>query len=341
MITSSFRKKKAARDFLMQCFQKDPNLRVSARKLLKHPWIMGSRRSDAPVSKAPSNFNEAVEEVKQWNKALKSSENNLRASIGSDGAPPTQPFSGRANLTAAARGPLTILPKPRPIVADAFRSPEIPDDDNWDNDFATAISPGALQLPRLKPQDNFGGLLSSDRLKAFASIDDSRNMSANWDDVFDGELVTIKNLRSHMTESDTQQTIRPTPKKPDPVERSEKRAEAEAKAQKPGKRRSSKALSSQAKSPTKLSLGSKFELPPRPDLIYREQSVEDYSDLFDGDDQVFDNRLNLVPKVDRRPRLLCFELHVPTQSHSRPRSSGRVYTDSPGRTRRSYSIRRT
>ncbi|KAG7145613.1 Cytokinesis protein sepH like [Verticillium longisporum] len=56
----------ASRDFLMQCFQKDPNLRVTARKLLKHPWI-------------------AVEEVKQWNKALKSSESSLRASTGSDG----------------------------------------------------------------------------------------------------------------------------------------------------------------------------------------------------------------------------------------------------------------
>ncbi|KAL8416289.1 hypothetical protein RB596_006739 [Gaeumannomyces avenae] len=304
----------AARDFLMQCFQKDPNLRVSARKLLKHPWIMGSRRSDAPVSKAPSNFNEAVEEVKQWNKALRSSENNLRVSIGSDGVPPTQPFGGRANLVAAARGPLTILPKPRPAVADAFRSPEIPDDDNWDNDFATAISPGALQLPHLKPQDNFGGLLSSDRLKAFASIDDSRNVSANWDDVFDGELVTIKNLRSHLAESDTQQTLRPTPRKPSPMEKSEKKAETEVKTQKPGKRRSSRASSSQAKSPTKLNFGSKFELPPRPDLIYREQSVEDYSDLFDEGDHVFDNRLSLVPKDSP-------QLFHPSDLTSMPRSS--------------------
>ncbi|CAG8822253.1 18191_t:CDS:2, partial [Gigaspora rosea] len=28
------------KDFLMQCFQKDSNLRVSAKKLLKHPWIV-------------------------------------------------------------------------------------------------------------------------------------------------------------------------------------------------------------------------------------------------------------------------------------------------------------
>lgn len=69
----------------MQCFQKDPNLRVSARKLLRHAWIVGCRRTDAPVSKPPANFDEAVEEVKQWNKALNSSGTSLRVSTGSDG----------------------------------------------------------------------------------------------------------------------------------------------------------------------------------------------------------------------------------------------------------------
>ncbi|KAM0789064.1 hypothetical protein ACM66B_003127 [Microbotryomycetes sp. NB124-2] len=34
----------AARDFLAQCFQKDANLRVSARKLLRHPWIMAAKK---------------------------------------------------------------------------------------------------------------------------------------------------------------------------------------------------------------------------------------------------------------------------------------------------------
>ncbi|KAK4057771.1 Protein kinase of the Mitotic Exit Network [Microbotryomycetes sp. JL221] len=38
----------AARDFLTLCFQKDANLRVSARKLLRHPWIMAAKqRADA------------------------------------------------------------------------------------------------------------------------------------------------------------------------------------------------------------------------------------------------------------------------------------------------------
>jgi serine/threonine protein kinase len=101
----------------MQCFQKDPNLRVSARKLLRHAWITGCRRSDAPVSKAPSNFSQAVEEVKQWNKALKSSENNLRASTGSDTSAPGH----RPNMS---KMPLSLATKQKPT-ADVFRSPEL------------------------------------------------------------------------------------------------------------------------------------------------------------------------------------------------------------------------
>lgn len=57
-------------------------------------------------------------------------------------------------------------------------------DDNWDDDFATCISPSALQLPHMKPHDNFGGLLSAERLKAFASSDSAND---TWNDDFEGE----------------------------------------------------------------------------------------------------------------------------------------------------------
>ncbi|KAL2016629.1 hypothetical protein VTK56DRAFT_3247 [Thermocarpiscus australiensis] len=277
----------AARDFLMQCFQKDPNLRVSARKLLRHAWITGCRRSDAPVSKAPSNFNEAVEEVKQWNKALKSSENNLRASTGSDSS--GLPAQGhRSNLATSAKPPLTLATMSRPT-ADAFRSPELADDDNWDNDFATSISPSALHLPHVKGQDNFGGLLSGDRLKAFASVDGQREDSDNWDASFEGELVTIKGL-GHWSEMDPQEeTIRPLPKKTEKT--------PEPRTQQAHRRQRSRrdALHARPKSPAKP-IGTKFELPPRPDIIYREQSTEDYSDLFADNEHVFDRRLSLVSK---------------------------------------------
>ena len=92
------------KDFLYHCFQKDPNLRVSGKKLLKHPWMVSARRqmSDGngstgsrPGSTASShsegarekgsstgmgdgekrhsnyNYDEAVLKVQEWNEALK------------------------------------------------------------------------------------------------------------------------------------------------------------------------------------------------------------------------------------------------------------------------------
>lgn len=119
----------------MQCFQKDPNLRVSARKLLRHAWIMGSRRTDAPVAKPPANFKEAVEEVKQWNEALKSptSAGSFRTSMRSSVASPMGPRRDAplrnihndqqsTGLITPAKGPLSLA-KPKNS-AEAFRSPE-------------------------------------------------------------------------------------------------------------------------------------------------------------------------------------------------------------------------
>nr|XP_019045791.1 STE/STE11/CDC15 protein kinase [Kwoniella bestiolae CBS 10118]OCF24721.1 STE/STE11/CDC15 protein kinase [Kwoniella bestiolae CBS 10118] len=42
------------KDFLYHCFQKDPNLRVSAKKLLRHPWMMSVKKStEPPVQPVP------------------------------------------------------------------------------------------------------------------------------------------------------------------------------------------------------------------------------------------------------------------------------------------------
>ena len=187
----------------------------------------------------------------------------------------------------------------------------VADDDNWDNDFATAISPSALQLPHLKPQDNFGGMLSADRLKAFASIDECRNVASNWDDDFDAQLMTIKGPQ-HVPDPDPQErTIRPPPKT----------TEKATKSPKAGRRRGGRPAAhvSQPKSPAKSQFANKFELPSRPEALYREQSVEDYSDLFADNDSVFTNRPNLVVRVpppptavSRSPELL--RTHTPLDS---------------------------
>lgn len=68
------------KDFLYHCFQKDCNLRVSAKKLLRHPWMASVRKqlsSQQPVAgperRPLSNYNydEAVLKVQEWNEALK------------------------------------------------------------------------------------------------------------------------------------------------------------------------------------------------------------------------------------------------------------------------------
>lgn len=62
-------------------------------------------------------------------------------------------------------------------------------EDNWDDDFASIISPAALQLPRGKlSENNFVGLQSIDRLKSFASNDGT---DENWGDDFEGD-ITVK-----------------------------------------------------------------------------------------------------------------------------------------------------
>jgi hypothetical protein len=181
------------------------------------------------------------------------------------------------------------------------RTLTITDNDNWDDDFATAISPSALHLPHLKPQDNFGGLLTSEKLKAFASINDLRHESM-YDDDFEGELLTIKGPNHFLDQESQEQTIRPTPRKTDKAMGSPRKSHHRAKSS-VGKAVGS--ASAGQRSPPKSHFN-KFELPARPDLAYREQSVEDYSDLFVDNDNVFNRQPNQAPrKVKMESRRAC------------------------------------
>lgn len=61
-----------ALDFLTQCFQKDPNLRVTAKKLLRHPWLAEARADSERkhVSAPPKRYDEVVKSVEQFNQAV-------------------------------------------------------------------------------------------------------------------------------------------------------------------------------------------------------------------------------------------------------------------------------
>ena len=173
----------------MQCFQKDPNLRVSARKLLKHPWIVNAHRSDSVIPNE-----EAIKSVQEWNEALRSPNAGSikkNARTDSNHSTPARQDSSKAPSSSTRDPSLGGISKNG---TEQPHSAEGATDDNWDDDFASAISPSALQLPHLRPQDNFGGMLSSERLKAFASLDGTafRDMSDSFGEGVSDPLQTIR-----------------------------------------------------------------------------------------------------------------------------------------------------
>lgn len=60
----------ALKDWLMQCFQKDPMLRVSAQKLLKHKWIQSAKRKQTTVEYAEPAV--VTKNIQDYNEKLKS-----------------------------------------------------------------------------------------------------------------------------------------------------------------------------------------------------------------------------------------------------------------------------
>ncbi|KGO68448.1 Armadillo-like helical [Penicillium italicum] len=264
----------AVKDFLMQCFQKDPNLRVSARKLLKHPWIVNARRTESVIPKKSTEYEEAVRSVQEWNEALRSPETGTSKKKQRLDHPST------SGLPSTRNNPLVdSLPSPTSIKpTDRFRSPVLAGDDNWDDDFATAISPSALKLPHLRPHDNFGGMLSSERLKAFASLDGTILKSDDSSDPFED---------SSGFSDDDLQTIRPYPIKPSVAEPSKAASPAISQ---PGFNTPVSALQN-VPILTQNPMPRRARPAPRPTNLYKENSVDDYSDLIMANEDVLDRKL--------------------------------------------------
>ncbi|KAF7195760.1 Cytokinesis protein sepH [Pseudocercospora fuligena] len=210
------------RDFLMQCFQKDPNLRVSAKKLLKHPWIVSAKKADKTK---PTEYDEAIKSVQQWNEALKASpppaqsNNAARKPSGRTGSRPVSRSSAKSGL-GGMKSKTDLAPKPafrlgprKSQAAESFQSPQQDvGRDNWDDDFES-LNAGmrGLQIPdHLKPQDNFAGLFSSEKLKRFAHIDAIPEMDGKveeWDEEFEGDLTVKSDLQ--LSEGNAVETVRP------------------------------------------------------------------------------------------------------------------------------------
>ncbi|KAK0564035.1 Protein kinase of the Mitotic Exit Network [Tilletia horrida] len=125
------------KDFLLHCFQKDQNLRVSARKLMKHPWMQNARRqldqlrTGSSIGNRRTVHDEAVKSVQQWNQALKATPAVGSTSVGDLSAP-----SIAAPIGKAAPAPSLVAQRQKLV---SLQQPE-EQKDTWDDDFEDDIT---------------------------------------------------------------------------------------------------------------------------------------------------------------------------------------------------------
>lgn len=231
----------------------------------------------------PTKYDEAVKSVQQWNEALKApGDGTVRVDSRGASASPVPPPRPEVKLQTSASALLTPFKKrfsnlSEPTHTDVFATPDVLDD-NWDDDFATSISPSALHLPHLRPVDNFAGMLSADKLKAYASAQ-TEVPDENWDDQFAGKQAEV---------FDPNETVRP----PSPIKNGANRP-----------RRMFTRTTSQSKAQFAQAPQSALALPSRPlqmkrtSSAFKESGVEDYSDLVVEEDVALDQRFHQVMQV--------------------------------------------
>ncbi|KAI5360248.1 putative serine/threonine-protein kinase, active [Septoria linicola] len=322
------------RDFLMQCFQKDPNLRVSAKKLLRHPWIVSAKKGNKAK---PTEYTEAVKSVQEWNEALKASPPPAQSN-GSSRRPSSKIASRPTSRSSAKPGVAGTKAKPDPVSKPAFRlgqrksqGPEAfqsPSDDirrdNWDDDFASLTSGMAgLQLPaHLRPHD--AGLFSSEKLKQYAHIEvipETDGKVEEWDGEFQGELTVRSSMQ--LTEGNALETVRPyypprttsdeikhqlppgqAPKRSGTNDRHERKSskDSQPKTQilRPASRHS--AIPKLRTTPPRQSVKPSQPASANKDR-FREEDEEDYSDLVPNDEDAFIKKLQgFSPSRNYNPR---------------------------------------
>nr|WVH01951.1 cytokinesis protein [Naematelia aurantialba] len=216
------------RDFLYQCFQKDPNLRVSAKKLLRHPWMMSARKhlavgpapialpTSQPVSpvktksgstrNATSNggarvdkpvtvYDEAVQRVQQWNEALNASPRPLGT-------------VRRLPTTTQARQPSAAYLATKKMDSKPASMPSLPSNESLAAQPSTSATPSPVHIPS-------GGLVQkSQHVNQVLNRAKEQSDEESWDDDFasDISLSKLKHQKEETSASEEpdQKTLRPT-----------------------------------------------------------------------------------------------------------------------------------
>lgn len=152
----------ALKDFLMQCFQKDPLLRINAQGLLKHPWVRsGAKREKKQVATpVPTTFEQVERDIKAYNEQIEERENK-RKSV----------FFGRGQLgelaglsVAAKASPMKSRPTKRPPLAkrESFVEAE---EESWD-DIDWDAPPPKQSTPKAKAVKSTKSSSGRDRKKS-------------------------------------------------------------------------------------------------------------------------------------------------------------------------------
>ncbi|EFA86693.1 putative protein serine/threonine kinase [Heterostelium album PN500] len=108
----------ALKDWLMQCFQKDPNLRISAQKLLKHKWILAAKKKQE-LEEEPANIEDLAKNIQDYNERI-----NKKKISNHQRKPSLHPKNQKNKLN---------LPPPEE------------EDNEWGDDFSA--TPKSLKLP--------------------------------------------------------------------------------------------------------------------------------------------------------------------------------------------------
>ncbi|THH10479.1 hypothetical protein EW145_g1305 [Phellinidium pouzarii] len=211
------------KDFLYHCFQKDVNLRISAKKLLRHPWMISARKQmgmdvnekrkegekdDSTTRRPLSNYNydEAVLKVQEWNEALRSPSRSSKLT----GRRPSS-YHDAAGHHSPSPSSSPVLPPLSPTITSSSSGQKTVTQAGWKNGLP---SKPVFTIPGVNCSL---GLIEKSREPLPVVLQEPEEQTDNWDDDFEEgiSLTKLHGLEKTLLDDektdgdDNAQTIRP------------------------------------------------------------------------------------------------------------------------------------